>query len=300
MYLVPRIAGSGQPGPFPTGGALCAVIHNNGFGQENGSNCFAPILPLRHWLSGEWTEGKNELQSSLVADGIEQNTVDSFVNSYDMSTGEWLDAIGEREDTVRTALNIYFDSWKEDRFPAKEAEPQNWSQNVSKAVKQMLRVYALLKLGASALPGGSINVDLRGAHHASTNEEFKVTFMWGGREHFPRPMISAYLAAKQSYGVQDLLSPMCLLVLVDPAATPEKSKLLADVLNTQTPRIVDGNPPPNAPAHLQPPGDVVLAEKAEVSIKLLYDNDLLKEIDLPNNSTNLEDRLAAAISRELS
>jgi|GEM_PF-6517961 len=298
-YLVPRIAGSGQPGPFPKDGALYAVIQNNGFGQQNGLNCFAPILPIHHWLNGEWIEGKNELKSSLSANNVEQTVVNSFVGSYENVTIEWLQAIGQRDGVAKTALSVYFELWKRDYFPPREAEPQKWSLDTSKAVKQMLRIYALLKLGQSVFPGGSIDVNLKGAHHASATEELRITVIWGGGEYFPRSMISAYLAARETYGVPDLLARSCLLVLVDPAATPPKATLLGDNYENQLSSIVEGTPPLNPPEHLQLAGEVVRSKSAK-SLKLLYDTELLNEVGLAESNTNLTQRLAEAIAAGLS
>jgi hypothetical protein len=200
------------------------------------------------------------------------------------------------DDLARNAVNTYLTCWRKEAYPAKEAEPNKWHPDVSKAVNRMMRIYALLLLGTSSLPGGPIYPDVLGVRHASADSELQVTFLWGGGEYSAFTMITTYLAIREERGLDDLLSRKCLLILVNPEGTPDKTSILEAVKKAGR-SIVQGTPPNDIAPHLQS-GDVVGIRERE-RLRCLYDGELAGEVSLAEDRNDLEQRLVRVIEEEL-
>ncbi|MCK4390883.1 MAG: hypothetical protein KAV83_11690 [Desulfobacterales bacterium] len=305
-YLVRRLAGSGQSVPFQ-GTPGFAFIDGTTFGQGTVADLFLPIPAVCHWLHGEWNEGKDELKLRLeenkTKQDVEENktkqdVADYYLNLYRSGLDAWSQVIGHHDNWARRAVNTYFTCCKKEFYPAKETEPQEWHPDVSSAVKQMMRIYALLVAGVQAFPGGSISPNFEGLHHASAANELHITFLWGDGEIPPRKMITDYIVERENRGLCDLLSAKCFLILVNPAGCPDRGDLL-EAIKKDGCDIVRQSSPDNASPHLQQEGDIVHS-RGDKPLMWLYDGELLGEVDLAEDKNNLAERIKQIIGAQLS
>ena len=291
-YLVQRPAGSGQSLPFLDAHARFAYIEETSFGHGRDADLFLPIPAVCHWLKGEWEEGGSELQSSLNDNDTNRDVGALFLGSYQSGVNSWRQVIKHNDYLARKTVNIYFAGWEKDNYPAKEAEPQKWCLDVSRAIKKMMRIYALLLLGDSAIPRGSITPKPHKVHHALADNGLQITFLWGGDELSPRSMLTTYQSIKDTFGVADILSK-CLLILVNPAGTPDKETLLLDHKRDKQ-KFVEEFSTDAASPHLQK-GDVVNVGEEERLI-LLYDGELFGEVVVAINGNDLKQRIVALLT----
>ena len=297
-YLVQRPAGSGQSMPFPDTHARFAYIEETSFGQGTDADLFFPIPAVYHWLQGEWNEGEDELKLRLEENKTKQDVADYYLNLYRSGLDAWSQVIGHHDNWARRAVNTYFTCCKKEFYPAKEAEPNKWHPDVSRAVKQMMRIYALLVAGVQAFPGGSISPNFEGLHHASAANELHVTFLWGDGEIPPRKMITDYIFERENRGLCDLLSAKCFLILVNPEGCPDRGALLK-AIEKDGYDIVRQSSPDNASPHLQQEGDIVHS-RGDKLLMWLYDGELLGEVDLAEDKNNLAERIKQIVGAQLS
>jgi hypothetical protein len=295
-YLVRRLAGSGQSVPFQ-GTPGFAFIDGTTFGHGTAADLFVPIPAVCHWLHGEWNEGKGELRSHLEENNINHNISEYYLNLYQSGLNAWSEVIENYDDLARNAVNTYLTCWKKEAYPAKEAEPNKWHPDVSRAVKQMMRIYALLVAGVQAFPGGSISPNFEGLHHASAANELYITFLWGGDEFSPRSMITRYRAERVNRGLCDLLSARCLLILLNPVGYLGRGDLL-EAIKKDGYDIVRQSSPDNPSSHLQQEGDIVDSWKD--NLVCLYDNELLGKIAVAEDKNDLEEKIKDTIGAQIS
>lgn len=295
-YLVRKVPGSGQSQPFFEIGR-CAFIEGTNFGHLDPKNCFVPVPAVCHWLDGEWREGKAELDSELGANAVNVAVAAHYSNTYQSAITSWQEAFGGQDQLARCAVNLYFECWNVVRYPSNEAEPYKWCQTTSTGMKRMMRTYALLEIGANAFPGRAIVPDPREGHHASCTDQLRVTLMWGGGERSPRNMMAAYLAIRETRGQANLLSQMCLLVMVDPGGQTDKAELLS-AIERDSQRITEAVSPNNTQTHLRQHGDVVDVRQGK-NLRVLYAGDLLGEVDVARDRMDLEARLSRVIGGEI-
>jgi len=296
-YLVKRPAGSGQSLPFQDIPRF-AFVSGITFGQGTDSDLFIPIPAVCHWLKGEWNEGEDELKSNLEENKTNQDVADHYLNLYRSGLNAWSQVIGHHDDLARSAVNTYFTCCKKEAYPSKETEPQKWHPDVSRAVKQMMQVYALLVAGAPAFPGASISPNFDGLHHASAANELYITFLWGNGEIPPRKMITGYMVERENRGLRDLLSARCFLMLVNPNGNPDTQDLL-EAVKKDGYDIVRQSSPDNASPHLQQEGDIVDSREDNLLV-WLYDGKLLGNIDIAKDENDLEERIKQIIGARLS
>ena len=296
-YLVRRIAGSGQSVPFQ-GTPSFAFINRTTFGHGTDADLFVPIPAVCHWLQGEWNEGEDELKLRLEENKTKQDVADYYLNLYRSGLDAWSQVIGRHDNWARRAVNTYFTCCKKEFYPAKETEPNEWHPDVSRAVKQIMRIYALLVAGVQAFPGGSISPNFGGLHHASAVKELHVTFLWGDGEIPPRKMITDYIVERENRGLCDLLSAKCLLILVNPAGCPDRGALLK-AIEKDGYDIVRQSSPDNASPHLQQEGNVVHS-RGDKPLMWLYDGELLGEVDLAEDKNDLEEKIKDIIGAQIS
>ncbi len=174
---VDHIPGSVQSMPFPDTHARFAYIEETSFGQATAADLFVPIPAVCHWLQGEWNEGKGELRSHLEENDINHNVSEYYLNLYQSGLNAWSEVIGNYDDLARNAVNTYLTCWKKEAYPAKEAEPNKWHPDVSRAIKKMMRIYALLMLGQSSMPEGSISPKPHKVYHTLADNGLQITFL---------------------------------------------------------------------------------------------------------------------------
>jgi len=295
--LVRPIAGSVQSMPFPDTHARFAYIEETSFGQGTDADLFLPIPAVCHWLKGEWNEGKGELRSHLEENNINHNVSEYYLNLYQSGLNAWSEVIGNYDDLARNAVNTYLTCWKKEAYPVKEAEPNKWHPDVSRAVKQMMRIYALLVAGVQAFPDGSISPNFEGLHHASAANGLYVTLLWGGNEFSPRSMITRYRAERVNRGLCDLLSARCFLILLNPAGYLGRGDLL-EAIKKDGYDIVRQSSPDNPGSHLQQEGDIVDSWKD--NLMCLYDNELLGKIAVAEDKNDLEKKIKDIIGAQIS
>ena len=214
------------------------------------------------------------------------------MGSYQSGVNSWCNVIEHNDQWARETVNTYFAGWQKDKFPAKEAEPHRWCPDVSRAIKKMMRIYALLLLGNSAIPDGPISPRPNKAHHALADNGLQVTFLWGGDEFSPRRMLTTYQTIKDTFGVVDILSK-CLLILVNPAGTPDKEIVLSEH-KRDTHKFVQEPSTGDVRSHLQM-GDVVNVGEEE-RLMLLYDGEFFGKVDLAENGNDLKQRMVALLT----
>jgi len=291
-YLVQRPAGSGQSLPFPDAQARFVYIEETSFGHGTDADLFLPIPAVCHWLEGEWNEGEAELRSHLDDNDTNPDVADLFLGSYQSGVDSWCQAIEHKDHLARDTVNTYFAGWEKDNYPAKEVEPQKWCPDVSRAVKKMMKIYALLLLGISAMPEGSISPKPHKVHHALADNGLQVTFLWGCDEFSPRRMLATYQNLKDTFGIGNLLSKS-LLILVNPAGIPDKETVLSD--HKRDRHNIVQEPSTDAASHHLQKGDVVNVGEEE-RLMLLYDGELFGEVNPAENGNDLKQRMVALLT----
>ena len=286
-YLVQRPAGSGQSLPFPDGQARFAYLEGTSIGHGTDADVFLPIPAVCHWLKGECEEGESEFQSELKDNKIDINILDISLRSYRSGVESWFRVIEHNDQLARNVINLYFESCKIDKYPAKETEPQEWCPDVSRAIKKMMEIYSLLYLGISEIAGRSINPEADRVYHALINNGIQVTFLWGRDALSPRHMLADYQTVNDTFGKGNLLSKT-LLILINPLGTPDKKTVLSDHKRDK-PDIAQEASTNLTSQHLQK-GDVVNVEEEE-QIMLLYDGDLFGEVYSATNKKDLIKRM---------
>jgi len=312
LHLVNRIAGSGEPVPFPDGKAYYAIIKNKNFGdgKERDDHRFMKLQPICHWFSGELDEGIKDLPSWIErkSNSIGRDVANSYLSSYKQGARDWFQIFTQREDWAHGIVNIYFsacncNSKNSDRSlsrncnPTKEPEPQNWGSCTSKAIQQMMQAYSLLLLGASTFPGGKIKPEFGHSHHASDTDKFKIAFMWGCDRHMSQAMITTYLRIYTCYLVNYLCENF-LLVLVSPKGTPNPEDMRTHIKNA-TFSITHGPSPNQVQDHLLQPGDVVMPN-VEERFHCICDDSLFGEFGAARDEVDLRNRLQNIIKKYIS
>ena len=274
--------------------------YNIDFGNGDDRMLFASIQPSCHWLKTEWIKGGHELRSENEGEchSIARDVASAHIDSYEKGITVWSSTIKDSERTARNVLKTMFLCWDDEKkhplFPITEMEPQNWGSIVSVGIKRMMQVYALLQLGLEATPDTSIMPAPNGLHHAAINNSSPVTLMYGGAIQSPSIILNKYLheATTTNFFVSDLnsgsVSKQHWLVMLDPKGTPDKTHLLNNM-----PLYNRGEPPHNADAHLQPPGDVVTIQPLKLT--LIYDVELFGKLEVARDSNSLKSELAQAI-----
>lgn len=300
-YLLRRIPGSDAPLPF-VGRKFCyeETLDNN---SENGNSplSFASIQPVCHWVNTEWEKGGHELYTENKKENstVTEDVASLWYNSYRQGSAEWKKHLADNERVARNVLTTEFLCWddKDDHtdFPITEAEPQNWDREVSKGVKRMMRVYALLRLVLEKTSNRSIAPAPEGLRHVVIDNSTAVTFMYGGAIQPATNMLNKYMhEAEKSNVVFSIISGRAFeqpwLVMLAPQGIPDKERLLDNIS-----RFDRGVTPPNANAgaHLQPPGDVVAIPP--LIPKVVYDVRLLDKPEVATDGNGLRTELAQAL-----
>jgi hypothetical protein len=294
-YLVSRVRGGPQLVPFPETHALFAAIDGRHLGATAPANLFAAIPAVCHWLFSEWQEGQSDLDQSLEADETARDVAARYLEAYADGVEEWHQAIAGHDEIARDALNIYFECWQGDahpKFPGTKVEPLAWCLDASRGVKCFLNAYGLLKLGAVGFPGSNLRAHPEGVSHGISQDDLRVTLMWGGGQVQPAIITTRYLAARRSRGAADLLCRKMLLVLLQSSARMNTNDL-SQRFNAKNDEFTKGH----SIADVAEPGEVVAVAPPE--IRWMYSEDLVGQVHQAGSRAELELLLANAVRTAL-
>lgn len=303
-YLNSPRPGSGDVQPFET--ARHWPIRDDLRVEELGPVSFSYIPAVAHWLRGEWNESLKEMRQSASARQRDQvqgqseatrqgEIVRRHIGVCSDCICDWLavlDADGRKcEKAVRTYFWAFDGArgypYAKDDFVSRE--PACWCPDATEAVKEWLKVHALLKIGAGPLEACNLEINPALGGHAALTDSLKVTYLWGGNQKSAASMVETYCGKMPP---ADRISGDVLLVLNAPSTRPDKSKLAA-----RCKPIQESEPPAGSGSHLRPAGTVTRGEGYQ--LKVLYDHELknaLEDEDLGIFERLLADSVRAVVS----
>lgn len=216
-------------------------------------------------------------------------------NSCSDSVRDWCQLLTADGRKAEKAVHTYFwafaatDGYPYAKDDFRSREPACWCADATQAVKEWMRVHALLRLGAETVEGCRLEISVDLGAHALLADSLKVAYLWGGNQKSAASMVEAYRAKMPQ---ADRVSSNVLLVLNAPGTRPEKSRLV----NRSKP-INEGEPPLGAGSHLRPAGSVTRGEGWE--LKIMYDHELnnaLDDYDLETFQASLREAVRAVIN----
>lgn len=143
---------------------------------DNKAPSFKPLSAVMHWLINEWGQGGSDLKNSLAEQGVKEELAQKLHKSYVDSADEWVGSLNHA--LAIAALKTLFICFKREGYPYgttnyRDIEPKRWSENpdVRKATREMLRLHAMLRVGASSL-SAQFNAPPLDARHALLGNSF--------------------------------------------------------------------------------------------------------------------------------
>lgn len=222
---------------------------------------FKPISGVMHWLEAEWTSGGDALANWLTEQGIDEQVARELLKAYSESAIEWVAALNH--DITEGALRTLFVCFKKQGYPyGKEnyegIEPMSWCKNpyAGKAATEMLRLHALLRIGASG-SGAEFRAAPLGARHALLVNSIPITYLWGGGEMMSKHMAEQYRNHLLPLPVRTSAQHV-VIVLMNPKDRTESDELVQHLYGGQIDRA---SPPPGGGTHLSGAGEVVTGER---------------------------------------
>lgn len=283
-YLCDRRPG-GDTQPF--GDISCWPITTNDYVPS-----FKPISGGMHWLEAEWMSGSEALAKWFTEQGIDDQVARELLTAYSESAVEWVAALNH--DITEEALRTLFICFKRQGYPyGKEnyegIEPMSWCKNpdAGKAAMEMLRLHALLRIGASS-SGAEFRAAPLGARHALLVNSIPITYLWGGGEMMSKHMAEQYrnhlLPLSVRASAQDVV-----ILLMNPKDRIESDELAQHLYGGQIDRA---SPPAGGGTHLSGAGEVVTGERWKPIF--LYDH-LLQNALSESNVGAAESRLSQVV-----
>lgn len=222
---------------------------------------FKPISGVVHWLEAEWVSGGEGLANWLTEQGIDEQLARELLTAYSDSAVEWVDALNHN--IAGQALKTLFVCFKRQGYPyGKEnyegIEPMIWWKNpeAGKAATEMLRLHALLRIGASG-SGAEFRAAPLDARHALLVNSIPITYLWGGGEMMSRHMAEQYRNHLLPLSVR-ASAQRVVIVLMNPKDHTESDELAQHLYGGQIDRA---SPPPGVGTHLSGMGEVVTGER---------------------------------------
>jgi len=287
-----RQPGAGHVLPYATGG-FCAIE------ADHLETRPTPLWAEAHWLRNEWAAGTSE----FVTDITESSTpgvlvaakAESCGDAYGSCTQGWCYYLAPRPEIAKDAINRYFCCWKDlPAYPAREAEPNRWSDDVPRGMTKFMQTYSLLQMGApDAILGIRPECDRSGWHAAIGGNVYAV-FLWGNSKRPARLLITACRSTALEVA---LLSRKVLLVPVDPAGTDGPDQL-RDMLQVDPHSVAKADDLEGLPDHLGPSGGVVEPTHGRC-FNMIHNHMLLQEAYEARDEADLRSRLARVLRTEL-
>jgi hypothetical protein len=213
-----------------------------------------------HWLEAQWMSGGDALANWLTEQGIDKQVAKELLNAYSESAVEWVAALNHNraEGTLRTL----FVCFKRQGYPYGKdnyegIEPMSWCKNpdAGKAATEMIRLHALLRMGASG-SNTQLNAAPLRERHALLGNAIPVSYLWGGGEMMAEKMAEHYCDTLLS-PADRALPQSFIIVLINPRNHTNPDDLTKHV---STGQIQRARAPAGAGPHLKPGGDVTTGE----------------------------------------
>jgi len=289
-YLVSRMPGSGQTGPFFESFAECSTASTEVFDP----NRFTPLLPVLHWLEGEWRAGASAFRSLLVDSLVASVAVAQIAGIYDASVTEWLSSL--RASTPMAAgrsMSTYFEAHDRVGYPRASMEPATWQDAASRGAQKFQYVFTLLQVAASTQPLLKVRPDPGEVRHASGEGGLCLTLLWGGGEKTSHALVSQYLNSLTTRAHAEMTASRLVLVLVEPVGLSDPREL-TELLRKAHGEFTQSETTSDTPPHLQPPGNVV-NPLVEQRVFCLSDQHLIARAAGAQTLADLEARLASTM-----
>jgi len=252
QYLSDPRPGSGDAQSQPFSAAFCWLIANSADQLPS----FKAISAVMHWLEGEWTSGAATLLAWLAEQGIDPQIAVMLNNGYSETVDEWIVAL--THDKAKGAVRALFACF-EKGYPCRtseftDIEPRKWSENSARATTEMLRIHAMLRIGASRSGHGfrAAPLDWR---HALLADTLSITYLWGAgamSKHMAeryRDLLPLSIRASAQYVV---------VVLMNPKDHIPPDELVRHLSGAQIDRATSL---PGAGSHLAGAGEVTTGER---------------------------------------
>lgn len=227
----------------------------------DGAPSFKPISAVIHWLESEWVTAAGSLVGSLVAQGTQNQVAEAVHTAYQQSVAEWMAALDHER--AKGAVSALFASLRsQPGYPYgatkyANTEPMKWRANseIQRAAREMLRLHALLKMGAAASSTSFAAAPLATCH-ALLETSVPLTYLWGGGEMMAEKMVSDY--RDHVLSVSERASPRCFVViLMSPKTRTEPAELVRRLFED---RVDRASQPNGSGDHLDSSGGVTKGE----------------------------------------
>lgn len=292
-YLVSRRPGSGQTGPFFESFASCCIAPQELFDAGR----FAPLLPVLHWLQGEWHEGVADFQALLRDSGVADGAVTAAGDIYEASTKAWLSALAAQNDLAARSMTTYFEAHDRPGYPRTCNEPAKWQDGASRGAKKFQFVFTLLEIASRNRPSLRVRPDPGQVRHGSGDAGLSVTLLWGGGEKVAKELVMQYLNSLRNRAPAEMLAQRLVVVLVEPVGSSDPADLTQLLVKAHR-EITRAETAADAPPHLRLDGDVV-DPLAGQQVFCLSDQYLISRADAASSPADLEARLGSAVGLSL-
>jgi hypothetical protein len=285
---------SGDSLPFKE--ASCWKFDN----PENLVPTFKHVSAVMHWLESEWSNGKGQLATSLAEQGSNAEITDELVRIYSESATEWIVALNN--DLAKRALQTLFACFRKEGYPYgtthyREMEPRQWGANsdAAKAAIEMIRLHALLKIGALDY-GTTLAVDPLGARHVTLANSISTTYLWGGADTMAEKMAEDY--RDELSWVEQASTQYFVIVLINPRNRPDTDELQRNMSES---RVNRASTPAGAGPHLNSGGEVTTGEgwKPIFVYHDVFENAVM-ESDITNFRSRLSETVGGVVNRATS
>ena len=108
-YLVNRVAGSGQPGPFVNSHAKAIELLDEHFPNQPN---FSQIPPVTHWMLSEWREATSEFMNQLGQ--VSVPVKECCESSYEICNGEWEEILRSDDEYSKNILRLFFSAHRDE------------------------------------------------------------------------------------------------------------------------------------------------------------------------------------------
>jgi hypothetical protein len=226
----------------------------------------------------------------LLNNGTKKDIVSIVITACNDCQLEWLKLLSEK--LVKELLRKYLICWVGEKdFPFIPPEPTSWNPKVCESVKKFLEVYSFLAIGSKSLKINSIKPSLESGHHALLCG-LNVHFIWGGQIKTGTGMIIQFYfeLEKMRFIKKD---KKILLVMVE-SKTPVVKEDVELVIKKARQEYTKANENHVADSRFHQ-GDVTTEEVVDVDLKLLFETELTRNIDVSKNSGDLENKLQKII-----
>lgn len=217
-YLVDRVAGTGQPGPFYENHAMALKFTGDDFPAQPE---FQAIFPVSHWLLTQWSFSRERFLEQLQNSASDE-VVTACRDSHTSALAGWHEILDQNDECSRRTVRLFFACYGDQILSEKTIEPVLWGEQFEADAKRLLATYAHLDCG---LPNGALVPKPTQGSHAVVNGNVALSIVLGNDKRVRTILASTlkYLEAE----AENLDFAKHILVILTPADLPSGDELNA-------------------------------------------------------------------------